>query len=266
MLKYLNEKEFQQYIVQYLTEHNGFTERKFKKTGDENWKPEYAIDRGMLMSFLWNTQKETMEALKKIFKDKFEQKILATINATITGEGGLLNALKHPIDVSNYKLTLLYRKPEFPRAVEQMRLYESNVFTVAQEVWASDKERIDLVLFVNGIAIVSVELKCNASGQGWSDAVKQYQKDRNPQTRLFHSMGGCLVNFAMDLDEVRMTTRLEKDKTSFLPFNRGRGHGINAGAGNSPIPNKYAVSYMWERIFTKDKLTELITKFMFYED
>ena len=265
MTKYLDEKQFQRFIVGQLVERNGFVERKFKKDGDENWMPEFAIDRGMLMSFLWDSQPETMEALQKIFKDKFERKLLACINAAITGEGGLLYALKHPVEIANHKLTLLYRKPEHPKVIEQKKLYEKNLFTVAQEVWASDKERVDLVIFVNGIAVISFELKCNISGQGYLDAIKQYKQDRNPKTRLFMPGAGCLVDFAMDLEEVYMTTRLAEENTSFLPFNRGKGKGINAGKGNSPIPGKYAVSYMWERILTKDTIVELIMKFMFVD-
>ena len=211
MTKYLDEKQFQRFIVGQLVERNGFVERKFKKDGDENWMPEFAIDRGMLMSFLWDSQAETMEALQKIFTDKFERKLLACINAAITGEGGLLYALKHPVEIANHKLTLLYRKPEHPKVIEQKKLYEKNLFTVAQEVWASDKERIDLVIFVNGIAVISFELKCNISGQGYLDAIKQYKQDRNPKTRLFMPGAGCLVDFAMDLEEVYMTTRLAEE-------------------------------------------------------
>lgn len=134
-----------------------------------------------------------------------------------------------------------------------------------EEVWASDTERIDLVVFVNGLAVISFELKCNLAGQSYSDAIYQYREQRNPKTRLFLFKAGCLVNFAMDLDEIYMTTRLSGKSTFFLPFNMGRGEGINAGKGNPTFEDKYSVSYMWEDILTKDTLLDLITKFIFIE-
>ena len=99
-----------------------------------------------------------------------------------------------------------------------------------EEVRASDKERIDLVIFLNGFAIITFELKCNIAGQSYEDAVYQYRMERNPKTRLFLFKAGALVNFAMDLEQVYMTTKLEKEATFFLPFNMGNGEGVNAGA------------------------------------
>ena len=111
-----------------------------------------------------------------------------------------------------------------------------------EEVWASDKERIDVVIFLNGLAIISFELKCNTAGQSYQDAIYQYRTERNPKTRLFLFKAGCLVNFAMDLEEVYMTTRLAGDATFFLPFNMGNGEGVTAGAGNPAFEYKYSVS------------------------
>lgn len=86
-----------------------------------------------------------------------------------------------------------------------------------EEVWASNDERVDLVIFLNGIAIMSFELKCNAAGQSYQDAIYQYRVDRDPKTRLFWFKAGCLVNFAMDLEQVYMTTKLAGNSTFFLP-------------------------------------------------
>lgn len=84
-----------------------------------------------------------------------------------------------------------------------------------EEVWASDTERIDLVIFLNGLAIMTFELKCNVAGQSYEDAIYQYRTERNPKTRLFLFKAGALVNFAMDLEQVYMTTKLEKGATFF---------------------------------------------------
>src|SRR5699024_8672983 len=111
----------------------------------------------------------------------------------------------------------------------------------------------------------SFELKSNSQGQNYEDAIRQYRTKRNPKDRLFRFKAGCLVNFAMDTEEVYMTTQLDKEKTFFLPFNMGKGEGVNSGAGNPIFEDKYSVSYMWEDILTKDTLIELITKFIFIE-
>ena len=134
-----------------------------------------------------------------------------------------------------------------------------------EEVWASDSERVDLVVFLNGLAIMSFELKCNASGQSYQDAIYQYRTDRNPKTRLFQFKAGTLVNFAMDLNEVYMATHIKKEATFFLPFNTGNGEGVNAGAGNPIFEDKYIVSYIWEDILKKDTVLSLISKFIFIE-
>ena len=137
--------------------------------------------------------------------------------------------------------------------------YNKNIFSVMEEVWASDTERIDLVVFLNGFAIMSFELKCNFAGQSYQDAILQYRTQRNPKTRLFYFKAGCIVNFAMDLQEVYMTTRLANDGTFFLPFNMGSGNGIDAGKGNPVYPDKYSVYYMWERSEEKAKLQATIS-------
>ena len=159
----------------------------------------------------------------------------------------------------------MYTKPATDFNKELIDRYEKNVFSVMEEVWASDKERIDLVIFLNGFAIMTFELKCNVAGQSYEDAVYQYRTERNPKTRLFLFKVGALVNFAMDLEQIYMTTKLEKDATFFLPFNMGNGEGVNAGAGNPIIKDKYSVFYMWEDVLTKDSILELISKFIFIE-
>lgn len=148
---------------------------------------------------------------------------------------------------------------------ELLENYKKNIFSVMEEVWASDKERVDVVVFLNGLAIMSFELKCNFAGQSYEDAIYQYRTERNPKTRLFLFKAGCLVNFAMDLNEVYMTTKLDGQATFFLSFNMGNGEGVNAGKGNPVYEDKYSVSYMWEDILTKETVLNLINKFIFIE-
>ena len=257
----LSEKEYQHFILDYLKENNGYIVRK-----DKNFDRLYAMDKEMLLKFLNNTQPDEMENLRKIYKDDLEETLVNYFNMEITKKrGSVLEILKHGVEISNIHIDLMYTKPATDFNKELVEKYQRNIFSVMEEVWASDKERIDLVIFLNGIAIMTFELKCNAAGQSYEDAIYQYRTNRSPKTRLFLFKSGAFVNFAMDLEQVYMTTKLNEDSTFFLPFNMGNGEGINAGAGNPIYEDKYSVSYMWEEILTKDSVLELISKFIFLE-
>lgn len=257
----LSEKEYQKFILDYLEQNNGFVVRT-----NANYDRLFALDREMLFQFLNDTQPKQMAQLKKIYKNDLEETLINFINTNITQKNGsLLNVLKHGIEISNVKLSLMYGKPASNLNPELVEKYKKNVFSVAEEVWASDEERIDVVIFLNGFAIMTFELKCNMAGQSYKDAIHQYRTQRNPKTKLFRFKEASLVNFAMDLNEVYMTTRLAGTSTYFLPFNQGNGVGVNAGAGNPIYKDKYSVYYMWEDILKKDTILEIIGKFIFIE-
>lgn len=261
MNEILTEKQYQHFIMDYLKTKNGYVVRK-----DKDFDRLYAMDKEMLFKFLHDTQPDEMTELRKIYKQDLEETLVSYINMETTkNRGSLLEVLKHGVEISNIHLDLMYTKPATDFNKELLDKYTKNIFSVAEEVWASDKERIDLVIFLNGLAIMTFELKCNVAGQSYEDAIYQYRTDRNPKTRLFLFKAGALVNFAMDLEQVYMTTKLEKDATFFLPFNMGNGEGVNAGAGNPLFEDKYSVSYMWEDVLTKDSILEIISKFMFLE-
>lgn len=257
----LSEKEYQRYIIERLVGEHGYVERK-----NFCFDAKFAMDREMLFKFLDETQPETMASLRKVFRDKTEDTVVAAINTELTkNRGSLIDALKHGVEIANYKLNLFFRKPASGLNRELVARYEKNIFSVMEEVWATDDERVDLVVFINGLALMSFELKCNFAGQSYHDAILQYREARDPNARLFRFKAGCLVNFAMDLNEVYMTTRLAGKGTYFLPFNMGKGSGVETGKGNPVFEDKYSVSYMWEDILSKDTLTELITRFVFIE-
>lgn len=257
----LSEKEYQRYIIERLVGEHGYVERK-----NFCFDAKFAMDRELLFKFLDETQPETMASLRKVFRDKTEDTVVATINTELTkNRGSLIDALKHGVEIANYKLNLFFRKPASGLNRELVARYEKNIFSVMEEVWATDDERVDLVVFINGLALMSFELKCNFAGQSYHDAILQYREARDPNARLFRFKAGCLVNFAMDLNEVYMTTRLAGKGTYFLPFNMGKGSGVETGKGNPVFEDKYSVSYMWEDILSKDTLTELITRFVFIE-
>ena len=257
----LSEKDYQHFIKDYLKEINGYIERK-----NTNFERLFAMDREMLFKFLYDTQANEMAALQKVYKYDLEDTLVNYINSEMTkNRGSLLDVFKHGIEISNIHLDMMYTKPATDFNKELIDKYQKNVFSVAEEIWTSDKERVDVVIFLNGFAIMSFELKCNTAGQSYEDAIYQYRTERNPKSRLFLFKAGCLVNFAMDLEQIYMTTKLDGDSTFFLPFNRGNGEGVNAGAGNPLLVDKYSVSYIWEEVLTKDSVLELISKFIFIE-
>lgn len=265
----IKEKEdFQRYILDYLKDNNGYVIR----TAKSDFNSHYAMDIELLFKFLYDTQPETMDKLEKIYKDKTKDTIINYLNNEITkldkntktAKRGLLDVLKHGIEFDNgVKLNLMYRKPATSFNTELNAKYQKNIFSVMEEVYHKEGERIDLVIFLNGLAIMSFELKSNTSGQSYKDAIKQYKLERDYKTRLFMFKSGCLVNFAMDLKEVYMTTWLKGKSTYFLPFNKGT---LDGGAGNPTNENgDFNVSYMWEDILKKDTVLELIDKFIFVQ-
>lgn len=257
----LSEKDFQKFILERLEKENGYIIRP-----SQDYDRLFAVDREMLFKFLADTQPKKMAQLSKQYGDKVQDTLVHYINTVVTQKNSsMLNTLKHGIEINGIALDLMYPMPATSFNPDLVEKYNKNIFSVMEEVWASDTERIDLVIFLNGIAIMSFELKANTAGQSYEDAIAQYRSSRDPKTRLFLFKAGCLVNFAMDLNEVYMTTKLAGTSTYFLPFNMGNGNGIKAGAGNPVFVDKYSVSYMWEDILQKDTVIDLINRFVFIE-
>lgn len=257
----LTEKEYQRFIIDKLVSGNGYTERKSVK-----FDRKFAIDRELLFKFLDDTQPDAMANIRKAYKEATEDTVVNFINAEIIkSRSNLISVLKHGVEIAGYKIDLMYTKPATTFNKELLDKYNKNIFSVMEEVWASDTERVDLVVFLNGFAIMSFELKCNLAGQNYQDAIMQFRRNRNPKTRLFFFKAGCIVNFAMDLQEVYMTTRLAGESTFFLPFNMGSGTGIDAGKGNPIYADRYSVFYMWEDILKKDTVLDLISEILFIE-
>lgn len=257
----LSEKQYQHEIMAYLEQENGYIIRP--ATAFDRY---FAMDRELLFAFLDKSQPDVMAELRKIYKADTEETIVNVINNAATGDrSSLVETLKSGVEISNRHLDLMYTKPAttYNRTLNQR--YEDNIFSVMEEVWASDEERIDLVIFLNGLAIMSFELKCNAAGQSYQDAIKQYREQRNPAGRLFRFKAGCIVNFAMDLEEIYMATKLDRDSTTFLPFNMGKGEGVDTGKGNPVYEDRYSVFYMWEDILTKDTILDLLSKYIYVE-
>lgn len=261
MINVLKECDFQRFFINYLKDENNFIIRK-----SHDFDKSCAMDCDLFFDFLSKTQPDTLSELKEVYHGDLNE-IVSEINRVIKNDTGLLYALKHGVTISNIKVNLMYNKPANSFNDDLVVNYGNNILSVIEEVHASDKERVDLVIFLNGFAIMSFELKSNFSDQSYYDAIGQYKESRDPDGRLFKFNCGCLVNFAMDLENVYMTTKLDGDSTVFLPFNRGSGSGINKGAGNPSDDDQVCkVSYMWEDILTKDSIIELISKFIFLDE
>ena len=259
----LKEKtDYQAYILEMLRDENGYQVRS-----SDAFEPGYGMDTELLFAFLEATQKDALTRLEKLYKDKTRQTILNYINNEINKKNrSLLDVLKHGVEFDNgVTLHLMYRKPATSFNPKAEALYQQNILSVMEEVYHKDGERIDLVIFLNGIAIFTFELKCNTSGQNYEDAIRQYKYERDPKTRLLKFKAGCLAHFAMDLNEVYMCTNLKGKSSFFLPFNKGCGEGVNAGKGNPHNPDGVNVSYMWEDILKKDTVLYLIDKIIFLQ-
>lgn len=267
MNKILPEMTYEDFIIENLKTENDFIVRK-----NSSYDKRLAMDPDLLIKFLEDTQKEEIDALKKIYKDKFRETLLNTINNEILQKGGsLIDKIKHGTEINGHKLKFFYQKVATSFNEELTKKYETNIFSVMKEVVIGEhpttkkEQRIDVVLFLNGFAIATIELKSETSGQTYKDAIYQYRFERDPKNRLFAFKKGALVCFAMDVNEVYMTTKLSGTSTFFMPFNKGNGEGIETGAGNPLSRDKYSVAYMWEDIFKKDTLLDLIGKFIFIE-
>lgn len=254
----LKEKEdFQQLILEKLHEVNHYVIRP-----SEKFSPGLAMDTEILMQFIESTQPEILQKLRKIYKERTETTIINYINQEINKRSrSLIDVLKHGVEFDNGStLKLMFPKLATSYNKKGNEQYNSNILSVMEEVYHKENERVDLVIFLNGLAIFAVELKCNTSGQTYEDAIKQFKNERDQNTRLFKFKAGTLANFAMDLNEVFMCTKLNGHSSFFMPFNKG---GDDFGAGNPHNDDGINTSYMWEEIWTKDQVLFLIERFIY---
>ncbi|GAA0607720.1 DEAD/DEAH box helicase family protein [Virgibacillus siamensis] len=223
---------------------------------------EHAIDVEMLFEFLQKTQSKKMERLKTIYGAKFEKRFLHRLEQELNRRG-VIDCIRHGIKDRGVSLRLVYNKP--PSKLNKMLIenYESNIFTVSRQVYYSSTHNnsLDTVLFINGLPVVIMELKNQFTGQTVEHAKLQFQKDRDPKELLFQPKKRVAVYFAVDTDEVWMTTMLNKEQTFFLPFNRGN----QGGKGNPVIYNNYRTSYLWNSVLQRDSLLDILFRFVYIE-
>ena len=163
------------------------------------------------------------------------------------------------------KFRAVFFKPETTINPTTMAQYNANILQCTRQLHYSlqNENSIDIVLFINGIPVVSMELKCQFTGQNTDNAIKQYKFDRATKDALFEFKNRVLVHFAVDLSNVYMTTKLEGANTYFLPFNQGsNGAGNVGGKGNPVNPDGSDTAYLWEQVLCKDRLLEILHKYL----
>lgn len=260
------EKVFEEHIVRCLVRDQGYIER----TCATDYDVALALDTDLLFRFLKTTQPQAWQTLVDHYSGAAEAEVLKRLEKALK-EQATHTVLRDGIKlVPNIHFALCYFKPASNLNPDLTRLYEANILSAMRQVKYSAKNAnaIDVVTFVNGIPVATLEVKNHLTGQTFRHAENQYRKDRSPAGEpLLTFKRGAIVHFAVDQDNVSMTTRLMNGKTRFLPFNRGR----DGGAGNPDIPGENRVAYLYKNlpdtkaVFSRDVLLDLIGRFIHLE-
>lgn len=259
----LKEINLEEFIENHLLEINKYEQRNY-----HDYDRELCLDSELLFRFLEDTQSEELEKLKTIYGSDYKAKIMRRLFKQVQSKT-IVEVLKEGIKDNGIKLTLAYDKPNSILNEDDGVKYSKNIFSVMRQVHFSlkNEKSLDMVLFLNGLPIITLELKNELTGQNVNDAKEQYKNDRDPREELF-KFGRCLVHFAVDTSLVFMTTKLNANKTFFLPFNKGLNAGraekdVKKGAGNPPS-NGVKTAYLWENIFYKDTLIDIVKNYTQY--
>lgn len=260
------EKVFEAHIVACLTGDQGYIERDCPS----HYDVAHALDPELLFRFLKDTQPEAWHVLEDHYSTQAEAEVLKRLEKALKDNPAHVVLREGLKLVPNIRFALCFFKPASNLNPDLTRLYEANILSVMRQVTysAKNKNAIDLVTFVNGIPVATLEVKNLLTGQNVKHAEKQYRQDRSPAGEpLLTFKRGAIVHFAVDQDNVSMTTRLMNGKTRFLPFNRGR----DGGAGNHDVPGENRVAYLYKdlpdtkAVFSREVLLDLIGRFIHLE-
>ncbi len=231
---------------------------KFYIGQNSDFNKAYAIDERRFWHFLETTQEEELNKLRR--DPQYKLKIIQRLDRMIK-KYGVLKILRKGLAVDDAHFTMMYVAPLASSSQIIKKRFDSNEFSVTRQVtysMANPLQEIDMVIFINGLPIVTMELKNPWTGQNARvHGQKQYKQDRDPSQPLLN-FARCIVHMAVDTDEIYMTTKLAGNKTFFLPFNKGNNH----GKGNPPNPNGHKTAYLWEEVLTKKSVAGLIQHFV----
>lgn len=250
-----SEKGFQKFITNYLV-----TQHKFIETTPTDFDREFCINTKQVLAFIEATQIDTYEMIQK----KGERSFLVRLDEKIK-ELGVIEVLRKGVKHFDKTIELFYRKPSSIYNSKDSANYDANLYSVTQELKysLSHDNRLDLTLFLNGIPIITCELKNPLSGQYVQNGIRQYQNDRDPKEKLF-AFARCMVHFAADTEQVFMCSELKGKASTFIPFNKGLNDGKATppfGAGNPVNSTGLKTHYLWEEVLSKDSLANIIDKF-----
>jgi len=223
-----------------------------------DFNKEYAIDEKRFWHFINQTQSEELEKLKG--QPQWELRIIQRLDSMLK-KHGVIHLLRKGLEVDDACFILMYPFPLASSSKEVKEDFNRNEFSATRQVRYSNlnpREEIDMVLFINGLPIITMELKNHWTGQtARFHGIKQYQKDRDATQPLLQ-FGRCVVHLAVDTEEIYMTTKLQGKKSYFLPFNKGN----NNGAGNPINPNGHKTAYLWDEILTRPSLSNILQHFV----
>ena len=254
MGKKFSEQRFEEWIETSLL-NVGYGESFIhNETNNSRYDKELCLIPDEVISFIKSTQVEEYQKIYSQFEESTDGQILKVVNQTIE-QRGIIDTLRMGISTRGCSFNLLYFKPKSSLNKEHTELYGKNRFVVVRQLHYSKRNRnsLDMVIFLNGIPIITMELKNQLSGQSIVDSEKQYRRDRDPKEPLFQ-FKRCLVHFCVDNDKVSMTTKLKGGDTSFLPYNKD--------IVNPIVPDNYRTHYLWDEILTPDSLLDIIENFV----
>lgn len=223
-----------------------------------------------VVAFLKDSQAQRWEQLENLLAEKTESVVLDSLAKELNSKG-TLHVLRHGFKCYGKTLRLAYFQPNSGLNPDTAALYAKNRLTITRQVTytsvakKSDGKRkkciLDVTIAVNGLPVATAELKNQQTGQTAKDAIKQYCTDRDGRDPIFEFKKRALVHFAVDTDEVWMTTQLRGKETFFLPFNKG----YNFGAGNPPEPDNWKSAYLWDEVLSAHSLLDILQRFMHLE-
>lgn len=249
----MKENGFETMIVKYLVENNHYEEGS-----NSDYNKIYAIDEVRLFRFLHDTQDEKLAELRIEDNEIEKKKFLDRLSKKISDDG-VINIIRKGMKYKNKTVDFYMVRPSEGNQ-EAKESYDKNIFSVTRQLrYSNDYGRLalDVCIFLNGLPIITMELKNQITKQNHDDAIRQYMTDRTPDELLFQ-FKRCIVHFAVDDDEIYMCTELKKEKSFFMPFNKGN----NNGAGNPRNPNGLKTDYLWKDILTKPCLSNILENYV----
>lgn len=226
-----------------------------------------ALDAATLVNFIQTTQPKAWDRFERMCNSDSTAKFAKVFNDAVD-RLGMVAVLKHGFKHRGIPFKVVFFKPESGLNESAADHYAKNVCRCIRQFHFAEtgNQTIDMVLDVNGIPLVGIELKDQFTGQDVENAMRQWREDRDPRCRCLKFNTRMVAFFAVDLENVYMTTKLEGAKTFFLPFNQGSaGAGNDGGAGNPANPDGYATSHLWEVALQKDSLLDIVNKFLHLE-